>query len=293
MKKLLIATVALATLSLASCNKGAETDENGLPKETADSISKAYGVLSGSQIAFEMTQADSLPANTKEQFLKGFQTVMGAEENQNTMIGMRVALNMLNEMDYLKGEGITLDRSIVIREFKKALENDSVDYMTLQNLNGDLQAMITKAMQMKQQKLAATGDQNPEIVKNGMIGKEYIDNLRQADPEVKTTSTGLSYKILEPGSGNKPAANANVAVNYTGRHLNGSVFDSNSGNAPVEFNLAEVVPGFREGIMLLGKGGKATLYIPGNLGYGDNGRPDGGIAPNEMLVFDIELVDVE
>ena len=108
---------------------------------------------------------------------------------------------------------------------------------------------------------------------------------------MQTSTSGLVFKIENPGQGEKPNANSTVAVKYTGRHLNGESFDA-SGDTPATFNLNGVVPGFREGLMQIAKGGKETLYIPGNLAYGPEGMPQAGIGPNEMLVFDVELVDI-
>lgn len=122
-------------------------------------------------------------------------------------------------------------------------------------------------------------------------GEEYVAKLRSENPNVKTTDSGLSYVIETEGVAPKPEASSTVVVNYTGKHLNGEVFDSTDGRGPATFNLQGVVPGFREGLMLLGKGGKATLYIPGALAYGPNGNQ--GIGPNEMLVFDVELLDIQ
>ncbi|MDE6526437.1 MAG: FKBP-type peptidyl-prolyl cis-trans isomerase, partial [Muribaculaceae bacterium] len=110
--------------------------------------------------------------------------------------------------------------------------------------------------------------------------------------DVRTTESGLSYLIANEGDGQHPDENATVVVNYTGKHIDGEVFDTTDGRGPATFNLQGVVPGFREGLMLLGKGGKATLYIPGKLAYGNQGQPAAGIGPNEMLIFDVELLDV-
>ena len=130
-------------------------------------------------------------------------------------------------------------------------------------------------------------------MENVKAGNAYVADLQAKDSSVKTTASGLAYKIEDEGQGEKAKENSTVVVNYTGRHLNGDVFDSTDGREPATFNLQGVVPGFREGIMLLGKTGRATLYIPGELAYGANGQPAAGIGPNEMLVFDVEVLDID
>ena len=130
-----------------------------------------------------------------------------------------------------------------------------------------------------------------EATQNIKKGEEFVAKKKKEDPNIKTSSTGLSYKILSQGTGTKPSNNDTVKVKYTGKLLNGKVFDSSNDNA-VEFPLNSTISGFSEGIKMLGSGGKATLYIPANLAYGEQGIPSVGIGPNEMLIFEIELIEI-
>ena len=125
--------------------------------------------------------------------------------------------------------------------------------------------------------------------KNSKAGKEYIENLVKTDSTVKVTESGLAYKVIKEGQGAKPAKTNTVKVDYTGRHVDGKVFDSSNG-APIEFPLNGVIPGFSEGLMLMNKGAVYELYIPGELAYGEGGA-NGVFQPNELLIFEIELID--
>lgn len=127
---------------------------------------------------------------------------------------------------------------------------------------------------------------------NFKAGKEYIENLRKSDSTVMVTPSGLAYKVITPGEGATPAVTSNVKVVYVGKHINGEEFDNSKGET-ISFNLQQVIPGFTEGLMLMNKGAKYELYIPGELGYGTRGIPQAGIGPNELLIFEIELVDFE
>ncbi len=83
-----------------------------------------------------------------------------------------------------------------------------------------------------------------------------------------------------------------MKVNYTGTLVDGTVFDSSAQRGqPAEFPLDGVIPGWTEGIQKIGKGGKIKLYVPPELGYGDEGRP--GIPPGSTLIFDVELLDIK
>ena len=120
--------------------------------------------------------------------------------------------------------------------------------------------------------------------------KFLADNAKKAG--VETSASGLQYKIIEAGTGDKPGPQDTVLVRYKGTLLDGSVFDQVWGDdsEPIRLTLDRVIPGWTEGLQLLGKGGKAQLYIPAVLGYGENGT--GGIEPNSTLIFDVELVDI-
>ena len=110
---------------------------------------------------------------------------------------------------------------------------------------------------------------------------------------VKQTASGLQYVIERPGSDEKPNATDRVEVHYSGKLLDGSEFDSSyKRNEPIVFGLNQVIPGWTEGLQLIGKGGKVKLFIPSKLGYGERGA-GGVIPPNATLVFDVELLDIK
>ncbi|GAC1624468.1 MAG: FKBP-type peptidyl-prolyl cis-trans isomerase [Nevskia sp.] len=110
---------------------------------------------------------------------------------------------------------------------------------------------------------------------------------------VKTTASGLQYTVEKDGDGAAPTAADKVTVNYKGTLLNGETFDSSYDRGqPVTFPLANVIPGWTEGLQLMKAGGKAKFWIPSALAYGDRGA-GGKIGPNETLAFEVELISVE
>lgn len=101
--------------------------------------------------------------------------------------------------------------------------------------------------------------------------------------------SGIYYVVQEPGSGVTPTINSRVYVTYTGKLLNGNVFDQSTNT--ISFNLYQVIEGWQIGIPLIKKGGKIKLIIPSALAYGCNGV--GSIPPNSVLQFDVSLSDVQ
>lgn len=108
-----------------------------------------------------------------------------------------------------------------------------------------------------------------------------------------TTASGLQYKVIKEGVGNKPGATDVVTVHYTGKHMDGRVFDSSvERGEPAKFPLNQVIKGWTEGVQLMQPGAKFQFIIPSDLGYGVNGTPDGSIKPDETLWFEVELIEI-
>lgn len=107
---------------------------------------------------------------------------------------------------------------------------------------------------------------------------------------VKTTASGLQYKVISEGTGARPGPNDTVQVNYVGTFVDGEKFDASAehGNKPAEIPLQSVIPGFREGLQLMKTGAHYMLYIPSNLAYG--AQPQNGFPPNATIIFDVTLV---
>ncbi|MDY6814487.1 MAG: FKBP-type peptidyl-prolyl cis-trans isomerase [Pseudomonadota bacterium] len=151
---------------------------------------------------------------------------------------------------------------------------------------------IQQALVAYQQKLQEDQKMQMEELarKNKEAGEAFLAENAEKDG-VETTESGLQYEVIEEGSGDKPSAEDTVRVHYTGELLSGEVFDSSRERGePVTFALNQVIPGWTEGLQLMSEGARYKLYIPADLAYGPGGNRS--IGPNETLVFDVELLDV-
>jgi len=139
-----------------------------------------------------------------------------------------------------------------------------------------------------QEKMAAQAEQDAKEQKDN--GDKYREEFAKESGVIKTES-GLLYKVENPGSGDVVKPTDVVEVNYRGTLVDGTEFDSSyKRNQSIKFPLNGVIAGWTEGIQQIKKGGKITLVIPPELGYGD--RAVGSIPANSTLIFDVELLDV-
>ncbi len=125
---------------------------------------------------------------------------------------------------------------------------------------------------------------------NAKAGKEYLANNAKEEG-VKVTESGLQYLVVKEGNGKKPGPNDVVTVHYTGRLIDGTVFDSSvERGEPATFAVGQVIPGWVEGLQLMSEGSAYRLFIPSELAYGEHGT--GPIQPNSTLIFDVQLLKV-
>jgi len=136
-----------------------------------------------------------------------------------------------------------------------------------------------------------TAKQNQESSVEKENGVKFLAENKKEDGVFETAS-GLQYKIMVKGDGPKPAATDKVKVHYTGKTIDGQVFDSSvERGEPAEFPLNQVIPGWTEGLQLMPVGSKYMLYIPSELGYGERGA-GGLIKPGATLIFEVELLEI-
>lgn len=211
-----------------------------------------------------------------------FAAGMTAEENESYSMGASVANYLSAQMIKQQELGLASDKALVLKGFTDAFAGKSV-------LSTD---DILKALQARQDKLNALEEKavNALREKNAAEGKAYLQKNAKKKG-VKTTASGLQYEVLREGKGAQPSEADIVTVNYDGKLLDGTVFDTTAGRTPARLVVMSVVPGFEEGLLLMKEGAKYRFTIPAELAYGADGVAQ--IPPAATLVFEVELVKVE
>jgi FKBP-type peptidyl-prolyl cis-trans isomerase FkpA len=177
-----------------------------------------------------------------------------------------------------------IDLPIVIQAMETALKDGKL--LLSEEEATEVQKAFSEHLQAKR-----VAEQQAAAKKNKEEGEAFLAKNRSG-AGVKTTASGLQYKIVSEGKGPKPQATDTVKVHYTGTLLDGTKFDSSvDRGTPATFALNQVIPGWTEGLQLMPAGSKFTFWIPSDLAYGDRGTP-GPIGPNSTLKFDVELLEI-
>ena len=157
--------------------------------------------------------------------------------------------------------------------------------MSYDEAKAEIQKFFTELQAKQDEAAKVMGEQNARA------GEAFLtENGKRS--EVKTTDSGLQYEVLEEGDGPRPEAGDQVVVHYTGKLIDGTVFDSSEERGePATFGVTQVIPGWVEALQLMKAGSKWRLFIPSQLAYGPQGA-GGVIGPNQTLIFDVNLIKV-
>lgn len=201
------------------------------------------------------------------------QTEMTKEQKNSYAIGVNIGNN-------LSHDGVELDYDAFMQGIKDAYAG--TNKFTDQQMQ-EIFAQLQEDLQAKK-KSGTTA----EIEKGAKFLAENKKN-----PDVKETASGLQYLVLQEGKGEHPTATSKVTVHYTGKLIDGTVFDSSVDRGePITFGLNQVIRGWTEGLQLMTPGSKYRFFIPYNLAYGEQGA--GGMIPGgATLIFDVELISFE
>ncbi len=175
---------------------------------------------------------------------------------------------------------------------------ESIKGSQIKDINTELlaQAIIEAVGEKSQMTMEQVQDvltrKNEQVEKEKMkAGMDFLLENKSKDG-VTTTSTGLQYKVITSGTGKTPVATSMVTTHYTGKLVDGTVFDSSvERGEPIQFPVNGVIPGWTEALQLMKEGDKWELVIPSELGYGKRGT--GPIPPNSVLIFEVELISVD
>ncbi len=203
---------------------------------------------------------------------EGTVNLTDAKEKTSYALGVNFGQN-------LKGQDVEVNLDTVRKGIEDALSGKpQMSQAELAETFNQLRTQITARAQEKAQA-------------NKAAGQKWLEE-NSTKPGIQKTASGLQYKIIQEGSGASPSANDRVSVKYTGKLIDGTVFDSTDqgGGQPRQFMVGGVIKGWSEALQMMKKGAKWELYIPSELAYGE--RAQRTIPGNSVLIFDVELLDI-
>ena len=298
MKKFIMAAAALAMMATTACNKNAENTEASIDERfqisesVSDSISQIYGQMVGGSILADYQNFSDENKNDqmKQDLIKGIRIALSEGKGNGVMMGLQVGMRMAQELASLEEAGVKVDREAVLENFMRAFQADSANMEDIRAINGLYTGLMQQVRETEEAREEARIAESPEAQQNAISCKAFFDKLKSQEG-IKFTESGLAYSISVPGDTTTISNNTLVTLNYVGKLIDGTVFDQSREDQPAKMSPAGVIPGFGEGLRLLGKGAKATFYIPAELAYGLKAPQQ--IGPNQALIFDVEIVDVQ
>ncbi|MCM1355445.1 MAG: FKBP-type peptidyl-prolyl cis-trans isomerase [Staphylococcus sp.] len=300
MKKLIMAC-GVAAIMFGACSCGNSSSSNNANKGFGDSLSVAIGDAQAARLLEEYNNLpeDQRASFKKEDILRGMkQVIMTDTAAQGYLTGLSFGMQLAGQLYRYEQAGVPIDRAKLYEAYAKVFSGDTISSDAVREAQVNYQMLAEKAQQkmmeyyQQQQEAARAAKENsPEAKENADKGAAYLKDLMAKDPAIKVTPSGLAYKVVKEGNGAAVGKNGSAKVKYTGKLIDGTTFDKNEEG--VTFSPNQVVPGFGEGLAMMKDGSQYILYIPGNLAYGVDGQPQAGIAPNAMLVFEVETSDIK
>ena len=216
----------------------------------------------------------------KKEFLAGLQMMLKMDESKSSYVqGVQMGAQVKGMFEQLKErENVDINAKRWLASFKKAFMSDSLQ---------DPSKYQIEVMRLVRELSNKVKAQDPKAIANKNNAEKFIADSLANNPDVKKSEGGVYYKVVKEGKGEKFTATDRINVKYTGRHLDGTEFDSSKGESIVMASRG-VIKGMGEMFQLMSPGAVYTLYIPAELAYGLAGS--GPIGPNEMLIFDVETV---
>ena len=186
----------------------------------------------------------------------------------------------------LKKMDVKLDKEMMYKGIIDALDSAEKPLMTREEMELVFQELQKKNMQNMQQQQADMA------APNRSKGQEYAAQQMAENPDMKKTASGLVYQVVKQGTGKQPGLTNVVRVKYTGKLIDGTVFDQ-TGEESTTFRVDGVIPGWTEALQMMPEGSTYKLIIPAELAYGNNPPQGTPIQPGSTLVFDVELIKIE
>lgn len=233
-----------------------------------------YTLLCGALMLTSSTLLAQTPATSTSPTTEQSNTENSLEK-ASYAYGILVGSSIKSELEK-SSWGKTLDRKVLVRALSEALTQDSL-LTSVQDASMTFNVYASQVEEIEREKRLQKG-------------RDFLKQNGEKK-EVKTTKSGVQYRVIKEGKGPKPTLEDSVKVHYKGRLIDGTEFDNSyKRSEPITISPLQVIPGWTEGLCLIPKGGIYELTIPSELAYGERGV--GPIQSNSVLIFEVEMIDI-
>ncbi len=291
---LLVAGICLSAAAAPKKTSKKKKKKNAQPVEVVDTIcvdsfSYIFGKANTNGLKMYLSQRMGIDTTYIADFLKGFESkeLTEADKREKARLAGTEIRNQVETQVYPQASKQVNDSTDILN--KALFLNGFRDGLSGQNETVSMDSV--QARVQKQMEYYHKVNMERKYGANRLAGEEFL-KLNAKNDSVKTTESGLQYKILTQGTGEVPVATSKVKVNYEGKLIDGTVFDSSyARKKPTSFNCNQVIKGWTEALTMMPVGSKWEIYIPQQLGYAD--REQGKIPPFSTLIFTVELLEIE
>ena len=295
MKKfILFALCASLSLGASAAKKTAKKKKGKEPIEVVDTVcvdtfSYYFGRANSNGLKMYLAQRMGIDTTYVADFLKGFEqtTLSEADKREKARLAGIEIRQQVEEQVYPGASKQVNDSTDILN--KTLFVKGFLDGFSGTNTNIQMDSIQT--LVKKQMEYYHKVNMEKKFGANRIEGEEFLKANAKKD-SIKTTPSGLQYKVLTQGTGEVPTKESKVKVNYEGHLINGTEFDSSyKRGKPVTFPVSGVIPGWTEALCMMPVGSKWVLYVPQELAYKD--REQAKIPPFSCLIFTVELLEIE
>lgn len=289
---LLMAAIAM------SCSRSSVTDTtpdvtDQFQEEESDSLAFTLAATEGMTNSIHLQQAMMEDSSlSKKEFLEGFRYGFAADTSASFRYGMYTAIRLAKQLGLWEQQGVSFNHKAFEKTFSKFFMADTISQEELSQYREVLNA-LNQRLNEAARKCEIARMENSEVSQlNIKEGREYIDSVAKRDPAIKLLPSGVAVKIENAGTGPKITPSDRIVLYYTAETPSGYVFDQANENNARPISVASRVNGLQQALAMLGKGGSATVYIPGPEAFGVESNRRYRLEPNQMVIYHINIKDI-
>lgn len=263
--------------------------ESDIPPVSVDSLSAVYArmmktMLNNDIQAYEKATAKNFDNSA---FLSGVEKILDRKQSRSEFLdGAGMSVSLAEDVVVLEACGVNLHRDRILAAISDIIRRGVIDENAKQMSFKTMNEIKSRLQKEKYDREDAELAQSPQAIQNLKTGEALVLKMKKSTPEAQTSASGLTYVIYSEGKVSKTVETDSIKFSFSAMRLDGKVFLSDTCTVMA---VSDLIPGLKEGLSMLGKGGKARFWVPGNLAYRGHGLPQAGIGPMETIVYDVEI----